>query len=95
LHTQLVTLGNRIIWHVANVAWGVVFLAALAVLSIWTAPDVAYALALLASTIAIYTPYALSYSYPNLNAVERARDVGIAAIGVGTVWVALVLSLVW
>lgn len=93
LHTQLVTIGNKIIWHTANVSWGIAFIAFLLLgLSYWRV-DVAYAVALLVSTIAIYTPYALMHSYPHLSAAEKLRDAGIAALGIGTVLSALLFSL--
>jgi O-antigen/teichoic acid export membrane protein len=93
LHIQLVTLTNKIVWHTATISWGAVFIALLVGGLHWMTPDVAYAVALLVSTAAIYTPYCLSHSYPHLDRAEKIRDAGIAALGIGTVAAALAVSI--
>jgi O-antigen/teichoic acid export membrane protein len=89
LHLQLVTVANKVVWHVVASVSGLIFLCVLFFAISRLPPDFAYALAQLAAAAFFFAPYSLRHSYPVLDRQARRRDILIAGFNIGMVIVAI------
>lgn len=93
IHLQVVTVRNKVLWHIANGIAGLVFLTSLYVAMLFMEVGIAYVLAYFLGAILFYAPYSVVQSYRLLDDTTRYRDMFVAGTILGALTVVMLFMM--